>query len=140
MEVCQRRTEAKRRMVRLEMSPPLVGSRLTLGPAPWFRVERNELRQGPTESLVGELRNRQWNVRGRHFSIVEATPGSTAQFANPAGGVSPAYGPYEDVRMADGAVYGDGKLLARFDDETYLWRCAQTQKAWPAVLVSALGS
>src|SRR3954470_16792452 len=135
-----RRIEETRRMVRLEMSPPLVGSRLTLGPAPWFRVERNELRQGPTESLVGELHNHQWNVRGRHFSIVEATPGSTVQFAGPSGPCSPPYGQYNDVRRADGAVYGDGKLLARFDDETYLWRCAQTQKAWPAVLVSALGS
>ena len=41
--------------------------------------------------------------------------------------------------MADGAVYGDGKLIARFDGETYLWRCALTHKAWPAVLVSSPG-
>ena len=124
-------------MVRLQMSPPLLGSTLTLGPAPWFRVERNELRQGPTESLVGELQNHQWNVRGRHFTVVEATPGTTLQFAGPAGPVSPPYGPYHDVRLADGAVYGDGRLIARFDDETYLWRCALTHQAWPAVVVAS---
>ena len=124
-------------MVRLQMSPPLVGPHITLGPAPWFRVERNELRQGPTESLVGELQNHQWNVHGRHFAVVEATPGSTLQFAGPTGPASPPYGPYSDVRMADGAVYGDGQVIARFDDETYLWRCALTQKAWPAVVVSS---
>jgi hypothetical protein len=124
-------------MVRLQMSPTLVGSHLTLGPAPWFRVERNELRQGPTESLVGELQNHQWNVRGRNFTVVEVNPGATLQFAGPAGPVSPAYGPYHSVRLADGSVYGDGQLIARFDDETYLWRCADTQQAWPAVVVSS---
>ena len=124
-------------MVRLEMTPPLVGASITLGPAPWFRVDRNELRQGPTESLVGELHNHQWNVHGRHFNLVEATTGATLQFASPNGPSSPAYGPYADVRLADGAVYGDGKLIARFDDETYLWRCADTQQAFPAVVVAS---
>ena len=75
-------------MVRLEMTPPLLGSPITLGPAPWFRVERNELRQGPTEILVGELRNHQWNVRGRPFNVVEATPGSMLQFTSSNGAAS----------------------------------------------------
>ena len=123
-------------MIRLQMSPSLLGPHITLGPAPWFRVDRNELRQGPTESLVGELHDHQWNVGGQRFTVVEATPGSTLQFASPSGPVSPSYGPYQDVRMADGAVYGDGKLIARFDGETYLWRCAETHEAWPAVVVS----
>ena len=127
-------------MVRLQMSPALLGSRLTLGPAPWFRVERNELRQGPTESLVGELQDHQWNVRGRRFSMVEANPGTTIQFAGPSGPVMPAYGPYTEVRMADGAFYGDGQLIARFDEETYLWRCTETHKAYAAVLVSSTPS
>ena len=127
----------RNRMVRLQMSPPLPGTQLVLGPAPWFRVDRNELRQGPTESLVGELQNRRWNVQGRSFTAAAATPGSTVQFANPHGGVSPAYGPYQDVRLADGAVYADGIVIARFEDETYLWRCALTQKAWPAMLVTS---
>lgn len=118
------------------MAPDLLGSRVTLGPAPWFRVERNELRQGPTESLVGELQNHQWNVHGRNFAVVEATPGTTVHFDGHGGTVSQSYGPYREMRMADGALYGDGKLIARFDDDTYLWRCADTQKAWPAVVVT----
>ena len=124
-------------MIRLQMSPALLGSRITLGPAPWFRVERNELRQGPTESLVGELRNHQWNVHGRHFTVVDASPGTKVEFAASHGDTSAAFGPYQEVRFADGAVYGDGKLIARFDEETYLWRCTSTQQAWPAVVVSS---
>ena len=123
-------------MIQLKMTPPLLGSRLTLGPAPWFRVDRNELRQGPTESLVGELRNHQWNVKGRHFAIVEATPGSTVQFAGPAS-AAPPLGPYQDLRLTDGALYADGKLVAKFDDETYLWLCPDTHQAWPAVVVAS---
>ena len=124
-------------MVRLQMSPALLGSRITLGPAPWFRVERNELRQGPTESLVGELRNHQWNVHGRHFSVVDASPGATVQIAAAHGPSSSSFGPYQEVRFADGAMYGDGQLIAKFDEETYLWRCTTTQEAWPAVVVSS---
>lgn len=124
-------------MVQLRMSPPLLGSRLTLGPAPWFRVERNELRQGPTESLVGELRNHQWNVNGRHFAVVEATPGSTLQFAGPGGMATTPTGPYRELQMADGALYADGQLIARFDDDTYLWRCARTHKAWPSLVLGS---
>lgn len=123
-------------MIQLNMTPPLLGSRITLGPAPWFRVDRNELRQGPTESLVGELRNHQWAVNGRHFSVVEANDASTVRFSGPGGPTSPTFGPYRELRLADGALYGDGKLVARFDDDTYLWRCVETHEAWPAVVVS----
>jgi len=125
-------------MIQLNMSPPLMGSRVTLGPAPWFRVDRNELRQGPTESLVGELRNHQWSVRGRSFPVVEATDASTVQFSGPAGPVSRPFGPFRELRLADGALYGDGKLVARFDEDTYLWRCVETHEAWPAVVVASV--
>lgn len=123
-------------MVLLNMSPALPGERLTLGPAPWFRMERNELRQGPTESLVGELRERQWRVGGQRFAMVEATPGALLRFAGPVGPSSSSYGPYRELRIADGELYGDGRVVARFDDDTYLWRDAQTLQAWPAVVVS----
>ena len=126
-------------MIQLNMTPPLLGSRITLGPAPWFRVDRNELRQGPTESLVAELRNHQWSVHGRSFPVVEATDASTVQFSAPAGPVSRPFGPFRELKLADGALYGDGKLVARFDDDTYLWRCAETHEAWPAVVVSSVG-
>ncbi len=126
-------------MVQLRMTPALAGSRITLGPAPWFRVERNELRQGPTEGLVGELRDHQWNVNGRHFAMLEATPGALLEFAGPAGPMAAPLGPYEELHMADGAMYADGQLVARFDDDTYLWRCPATHEAFPALVVRSVG-
>jgi hypothetical protein len=122
-------------MVELNMSPASLGSRLTLGPAPWFRLERHELREGPTERLVGTLRNQQWNVAGQHFIDVQATPGSTLHFEGPAGPVASEMGPFEFLSMADGALYGDGQVIARFDEDTYLWRSATTQEAWPSLVV-----
>ena len=124
-------------MVQLQMSPVALGSRLTLGPAPWFRVERHELREGPTERLVGLLRNHQWQIDGRHFVEVKATPGSTLQFEGPAGQAPREMGPFQSLHIADGAMYGDGKLLARFDEDTYMWRCVATREAWPCVVVAS---
>ena len=122
-------------MVQLNMSPMAVGSRLTLGPAPWFRLERHELREGPTERLVGELRNRQWRVDGQDFTEVMATPGSTLRFESD-GPVSRQYGPFQTLHIVDGKAHGDGKLLARFDDDTYMWRCVATHQAWPSIVVT----
>jgi hypothetical protein len=124
-------------MVQLSMSPVLLGSRLTLGPAPWFRVERHELREGPTERLVGQLRNNQWHVSGGHFVEVKATPGSSLHFEGPEGPASRELGPFQSLHMADGALYGDGALIARFDEDTYLWRCPATREAWPSIVVSS---
>jgi hypothetical protein len=124
-------------MVKLDMTPALLGQRVTLGPAPWFRVERNELRQGPTESLVGQLRDHQWAVEGRTFAMVQATPNTLLQFAGASGDPEAPSGPYQEVHLADGAFYADGSLVARFDDDTYLWRCVRTQQSWPAVLVTS---
>jgi hypothetical protein len=123
-------------MVQLNMSPIAVGARLTLGPAPWFRLERHELREGPTERLVGELRNRQWRVEGQDFTEVMATPGSTLRFESD-GPVSRQYGPFQSLHISDGKALGDGKLVARFDDDTYMWRCAATQQAWPSIVVAS---
>lgn len=124
-------------MLQLKMSPQATGSRLTLGPAPWFRVERHELREGPTERLVGQLHNQQWNVGGQRFVQVEATPGSMLHFEVPGGPGTSSLGPFQSLQIADGAMYGDGKLLARFDEDTYLWRCVTTRQAWPSVVVAA---
>lgn len=122
-------------MVQLQMSPTQLGNRVTLGPAPWYRVERHELREGPTERLVGQLRNHQWSIDGHHFAAVHASR-SKLHFER-GGDATPQFGPFEQLHMSDGALYGDGELIARFDDDTYLWRCAKSQQAWPSIVVSS---
>ena len=121
-------------MVELNLSPDPAGEPLTLGPAPWFRVERNELRQGPTEILVGEMRGRSWRLAGRPFPTLEAN-GTLLRFAGHGAPSGAAQGPYRELRFVDGSLYGDGQLVAYFDDETYLWRESQTSRSWPSVLL-----
>jgi hypothetical protein len=111
--------------------------RLALPPAPWFRLERHELREGPTERLVGRLSNRQWRIEGTQYGELQAVPGSTLRFEDGCGPAGREMGPFRSLHIADGAMYGDGKLLARFDEDTYLWRCAATREAFPCVVVAA---
>ena len=124
-------------MVQLHSSPPTAAPRLVLPFAPWFRVERHELREGPTERLVGRLTNRQWRVEGNEYGELRAIPGSTLHFEDAYGQSAREIGPFQSLHIADGAMYGDGQLLARFDEDTYLWRCPATREAFPCVVVSA---
>ena len=110
---------------------------LTLHSAPWFRVERHELRLGPTERLLGHLSNRQWRVDGNHYGEIRAAPGSRLQFEDAYGRVSREGGPFQSLRISDGAIHADGRVLARFDEDTYVWRCATTREAWPSIVVAA---
>jgi hypothetical protein len=110
---------------------------LTLPSAPWFRVERHELRAGPTERLVGHLSNRQWRVEGNQYGELQALPGSTLHFEDAYGPATRELGPFQSLRISDGTLIGDGKLLARFDEDTYLWRCAATREAFPCLVVAA---
>jgi hypothetical protein len=130
-------SEGTSSMVQLHNAPPPAGARLTLPSAPWFRVERHELREGPTERLVGHLSNRQWRVEGSHYGELQAHPGSTLHFEDAYGPASRELGPFQALQIADGAMYGDGKLLARFDEDTYMWRCTATREAFPCVVVAA---
>lgn len=124
-------------MVQLRDSATPAAARLTLPSAPWFRVERHELREGPTERLVGQLSDRQWRVEGHQYGELQAVAGSTLHFEDASGSATRELGPFQALQIADGAMYGDGKMLARFDEDTYLWRCPATREAFPCVVVSA---
>jgi hypothetical protein len=125
-------------MLKLCLSPILLGSRVTLGPAPWFRFEGSVIREGPLQSPVAELRNHQWNAKGRHFIQLWADGDHPrVRFAAEGDGTSVEYGPFDEVHWTDGAMYADGLLLARFDDATQQWVCTATRQVFPVmVLVS----
>lgn len=124
-------------MLTLRLSPILLGSRVTLGPAPWFHFDGNVIRQGPLESPVAELRNHQWNAKGRHFVQLHADGHPRVRFGGEREGGGVEYGPFEEVHWSDGAMYADGRLLAKFDDASRQWICTATRQVFPAmVLVS----
>ena len=122
-------------MLKLSLSPILLGSNVTLGPAPWFRFERNVIRQGPLQSAVAELRNHQWSANGRHFVQLRADGKPRVRFGADGEHSGAEYGPFEDLHWTDGAMYADGRLLARFDDATQQWICTETNELWPVLLL-----
>jgi len=126
-------------MLKLCLSPILVGAGVTFGPAPWFRFDGNLIREGPLQSPVAELRDHQWNAKGRHFIQLRADGDHPrVRFdAEEGGGSSVEYGPFDEVHWTDGAMYADGRLLATFDDATQKWMCTATRRVFPVmVLVS----
>ncbi len=123
--------------MRLHMTPPLQGRDAVLGPAPWFRLVRNSLRIGPAGDEIADLHDHQWRFDGRHFTTFRADPGSTIHFEAAAGPASTLRGPFEDLQMRDGVLYGDGKLLAQFDDARQMWRSPDDREEWPIMVVSS---
>jgi len=125
-------------MLKLCLSPILLGSRVTLGPAPWFRFDGKVIREGPLQSPVAELHNHQWNAKGRHFVQLRAD-GAHPRVRFDAEGERPSveYGPFEELHWTDGAMYADGDLLAKFDDVTQQWICMATKEVWPVMVLVA---
>ena len=124
-------------MLKLCLSPVLLGSRITLGPAPWFRFEGNVIHQGPQRDTVAELCNHQWNARGRHFVQLHADGHPRVRFAAEGDAQAAEYGPFHDVHWSDGAMYADGRLLAKFDDATRQWICTATNQPWPVLILGS---
>lgn len=126
-------------MVRLHVSPMFVGSHLTLGPAPWFRLVREKLFQGMGDDAVGELHRHQWTIRGRHYTVMQADAGSTLHFESATGQAAEQLGPFDELYVVDGSVYGDKQLLTQFDEYNHTWRSARTMEPYPVVVITSRG-
>jgi hypothetical protein len=126
-------------MVKLHVSPVFVGSHLTLGPAPWFRVVRDKLYQGLGEDVVGELKSHQWNIRGRHYTVMQADANSTLHFESATGQAGEEQGPFEELYVVDGSIYGDRKLLAQYDEHNRTWRSSRTMEPYPVIVLTSRG-
>ena len=124
-------------MVKLHVSPVFVGSHVTLGPAPWFRVVRDKLYQGMGEDVVVELRSHQWKIGGRHYTVMQADPRSSLHFESATGQAGEEQGPFEELYVVDGSIYGDKRLLAQYDEFNGTWRSARTMEPYPVVVISS---
>ena len=126
-------------MVKLHVSPVCVGSHVTLGPAPWFRVVRDKLFQGISEDAVAHLRSHQWNIRGRHYTVMQADPNSSLHFESATGQVAEKLGPFAELYVVDGSIYGDKQLLAQYDEHHHTWRSTRTMERYPVIVLSSRG-
>lgn len=108
---------------------------VVVGPAKWFRVGGNFMRQGPDGRIVARYRNHLWEVGDRFFTSYQCR-NAIVQFEEVHGARSEPFGPYEVVNVADGgARTGDGMPFAKFIEETVLWRCDPTDTYWPTMVL-----
>lgn len=121
--------------MRLHVAAPLLGHGLTLGPAPWFRVDRAELVMGPLAMAVGRLIGHQWEIRGRSFTSFDVDEEATVYLEGPIGAPGWELGTFDDLRIVDGALYGDREVIATYDDAANAWTAALDGTQWPAVLM-----
>ena len=113
----------------------------SLGPAPWFRIAGNFVRQGPSGLIVGTFREHHWELQSRHFVRYDCSDTVLIHFEDVAGGPTDDYGPFGEFHAADGVMYAANKLFAKFIEETQLWHCYPTENFWPVMVIkSAAGS
>ncbi|WP_434130514.1 hypothetical protein [Methylocaldum sp. GT1BB] len=123
-------------MIRLTFDSGAGGRPEQIGPAPWFRVGGNAIRQGPQGSIVAAYRNHFWETQGRHFTRYDCKEPVRISFENATGEPSEWFGPFAYVSCVDGVVYAEEQLFAKFQEETVIWHCYSTDTYWPVLMLS----
>jgi hypothetical protein len=109
----------------------------TLGPADAFRVAGNFLRKSPGDEVVGHYSRHQWHVQNRSFSRYDCVDPCCLFFADAEGTRSTTFGPFTELFVADGTMYADTRLFAKFIDESVLWHSFELETYWPSLVISA---
>ena len=110
---------------------------MTLGPAPWFRVAGNFIRQGPHGAIVGSFRNHYWEVESRRFVRYFCEEPHKVHFEDAAGGEGVQLGPFSKLWVEDGVVHADDFLKAKFHEQTQIWHCYETDTYWPVMVIES---
>jgi hypothetical protein len=124
-------------MIRLKFEGGATGPDIVLGPAPWFRVAGNFIRQGPEGEIVGSFRNHVWEVQSRRLVRYFCEETHTVNFEDAAGGRGVQLGPFSKLWVEDGVLHADGVLKAKFIDQVQVWSCYETETYWPILVIEA---
>ena len=124
-------------MIQLVFADSLVPQPSVLGPAPWFKVGGNFMRVGPHGAIAGTYRLHHWEVQSQHYTRWDCRGQSWVHFEDALGGNTEVFGPFEEVYAADGVMHADGKLFAKFIEETQLWHCYPSENFWPVMVIKS---
>jgi hypothetical protein len=124
-------------MVHLRFHSGAANDSLIVGPAPWFRVAGNFVRQGPHGAIVGTFRRHIWEVGSVYYPVYEVAEPHSIHFEDAAGGVGPVLGPYARLKVEDGLMHEDGGLTAKFMEQAQLWLCYETETYWPVLVIES---
>lgn len=112
---------------------------VVLGPAPWFRVAGNFVREGPYGSIVGTFRNHFWEIQSRAFVRYYCEEPHAVYFEDSLGDVGVRLGPFSNLWVEDGVVHGDQAYKAKFHEQTQIWHVYETDNYWPVMVIESVG-
>ncbi len=125
-------------MIKLQFEHPVSRQIQLVGPAPYFRLTGDDLRAGPSDAVVATYRNGIWTLDGDSYLTIAAEDATAIRFEGNGNGGS-LYGPYDRLRVVDGAIrHGPNaiELLARLDEGTQAWYVYAEQKNYPVVILA----
>jgi hypothetical protein len=125
-------------MIHLKFDSALTGPGPVLGPAPWFRVAGNFIRQGPHGAIVGSFRHHYWEVDSRRYERYFCDEAQAIHFEDTAGGLGERLGPFSKLWVEDGVVHADDFLKAKFHEQTQVWHCYESDTYWPVLVIQSL--
>jgi hypothetical protein len=117
----------------------LLGTPEQIGPAPYFEADGRHLRAGPHGQIVARHEHLHWElgIGGRSFSGWECTDRATVHFKDSAGDRSTEnFGPFSQVRFADGVCWGGNDRLASLDEEAGCWVVQPDEERWAILVLS----
>ena len=125
-------------MIRLKFQAMQEAQSIVVGPAQGFRLAGNFMRQLPDNTVIGEYSRHQWHVRNGHFSRYDNLDRCCVYFADAEGTRTEAFGPFDEMHVADGTMYTKEKLFAKFIDETVLWHSFELENYWPSMIITGV--
>jgi hypothetical protein len=112
---------------------------MTLGPAPSYLISGDVFCIGPLWSVAAVYRDHAWEVRGRRFVRFNFI-GQGATLANldrapnePVG----RFGPFDEVLVADGALFANDRPFAKFVEERFAWYFYETKTYLLNIIIEA---
>jgi hypothetical protein len=112
---------------------------LTLPPATGYRIAGNFIRTLSNEEVVARYHNHQWQVGEGHFATYSCRDRCIIHFEDLLGGATEVLGPFSHLMVADGTMYADEELFAKFSDETTNWRSYQLETYWASLIIRPAG-
>ena len=123
-------------MINLRMEAS-ISSPVILGPAPWFRVDGQFIRQGPHGATVGIFRQYVWKVQAREYARYHCLEPHIIRLEDSIKGDAITLGQFRDTWVEDGILHPENTLRARFNHDVGAWYDFSTNTHWPTLVIES---
>jgi hypothetical protein len=122
-------------MIRLRFTGVTHPYGVFIGPAPWFRIVGGAILRGPGGETVARMHDQRWQVRGSIFNRFDCRQPLTIEMEGAEGESGESAGQFDECAVVGGTIFGEGAPIATWVADRGLWVSAETEEAWPALLI-----